>query len=252
MTNTNWVNEIGYTHYTYRAKKFDSVKFKKVVSDFKVAVEAIKVCGVELAGGNGIGKAVITDKEICFNGKENCGHTKRNLGIMWPSKTAKGVALAVEHKQTVETATMVTMLCGTPEQLSLNDSDVSGQWFAGANLNSRTCGGDCSHETFRLECVYKPFADWDKPHGKYSNIINQDGTRNLNAPNTVGKYFSFCKTAYKPYDLAVIICLIIAKHYLGDAIIVHSDGEIENWSDGMEICQRLFGYGNDFKFDGDE
>jgi len=64
----------------------------------------------------------------------------------------------------------------------------------------------------------------------------------------VGLYFQCCKTAYKPYDLAVIICLIIAKHHLGKDLLVSSDGELSHWQDGMLICQKILGYGLDFSF----
>ena len=41
--------------------------------------------------------------------------------------------------------------------------------------------------------------------------------------------FNFCKTARKPYDIAVCKVLLILKHYLGDGIDVRSDG--------FSICQ---------------
>jgi hypothetical protein len=65
----------------------------------------------------------------------------------------------------------------------------------------------------------------------------------------VGKYFGFCKTAFKPYDWAVTAFLIIAKHYLGDRILVHSDGTSANWHDARLICQIELGYGMEFKGD---
>jgi len=39
-----------------------------------------------------------------------------------------------------------------------------------------------------------------------------------------GNGFYFCKTAEKPYDLAVTSFLIIAKHYLKDSLSFDSDG----------------------------
>ncbi len=68
---------------------------------------------------------------------------------------------------------------------------VNGPWFAGAVLQARSCDGDCSHETFRL----------------YRSDQH---------------YFGFCKTACKPYDIAVTAALIIVKHYVRD-IHVSSD-----------------------------
>jgi hypothetical protein len=175
---------------------------------------------------------------------ENCGHSKRNLGITWPENNASGIALAIERYQEIPAETLITLLCGEKEKLSVNDSDVSGTWFAGLKLKHRTCDGDCSHETFSLPLKIEK-DDWQKPIGKISHY-NRYGKPVYNNPEEVGLYFEFCKTAYKPYDLAVIICLIIAKHYLTDQIVVSSDGRLDNWKDGMLICQKILGYGLDF------
>ena len=55
--------------------------------------------------------------------------------------------------------------------------------------------------------------------------------------------------AFKVYDLAVLCCLIIAKQHLGKDIKVRSDGSIDEWQDGMLLCQNVLGYGNDFVLD---
>lgn len=53
----------------------------------------------------------------------------------------------------------------------------------------------------------------------------------------------FCKTARKPYDLAVAACLIVAKHYLGDALRLKSDGDLdeENWPAAFVLAERVLG-----------
>lgn len=61
--------------------------------------------------------------------------------------------------------------------------------------------------------------------------------------------FDCCKTANKPYDLAVTSFLIIAKHYLKDNLIVRSDGEISDWFEGQQVVQDELGYGMDFILD---
>jgi len=50
--------------------------------------------------------------------------------------------------------------------------------------------------------------------------------------------FSFCKTAQKPYDLAVTTCLVIAKHYLKGEIDISSDGGAEDWKQAIDICKK--------------
>ena len=73
--------------------------------------------------------------------------------------------------------------------------------------------------------------------------------QNWQNPNN-GLYSEFCKTAFKPYDLAVITFLIIAKHHMEDRLMVSSDGTDEHWSDGKQLCQNILGYGMEFKLNG--
>jgi len=234
---------VGYTHYWKRVEKFDKEQFEKVVKDFKKVMKHLSAF-VPLADGCGEGKAVINNKRIWFNGVRDCGHTDRNLGITWPENDASGIAFMTERYEEIPVKTLITVLCGQEEGLAVNDSDVSGTWFAGLKLRQRSCGGDCSHETFSLPLEIEK-GDWQKPIGEISHY-DQYGKPIYNDKEEVGLYFEFCKTAYKPYDLAVIICLIIAKHHLKEEIIVSSDGTVDQWKDGMLICQKILGYGLDF------
>jgi len=64
--------------------------------------------------------------------------------------------------------------------------------------------------------------------------------------NTIDKYnskkgiFNFCKTARKPYDIVVCVCLLICKHYLGDDIAISSDGNLEEWMPAIELYEQVF------------
>jgi hypothetical protein len=51
--------------------------------------------------------------------------------------------------------------------------------------------------------------------------------------------FDFCKTACKPYDEVVTACLTLAKHVLGDVIKVYSDGDPDDWTEGVQLAQHL-------------
>lgn len=104
----------------------------------------------------------------------------------------------------------------------------SGSWPAGVLLQKRACDGDCSYETFCLPRVFTD-SEWQKPEN--------------------GLYFDFCKTAFRPYDMAVTACLVIAKHYLQDRIVVRSDGDDDQWQDAKWLCQIELGYGLDFHLD---
>ena len=201
---------MGYTHYYYVSPEFEASKFSKVVTDFKKMLPVLEHLGVKLGDGFGENKPIINDDEIRFNGFSKCGHQKRDLGITWASKTAKGV-----------------LKNGVGTQL---EQITKGNWFAGATLESRVCGGDCSHETFSLERVL------EIPDYKQNDDMKNGGL-----------IFECTKTAFKPYDLAVTVALVIAKHHFKRGIKVASDGEIENWEEAMQLCKHFLGYGEGFK-----
>ena len=99
----------------------------------------------------------------------------------------------------------------------------------GVILEKRACNGDCSNETFSLV-----------------RDITKSGV-----PSQIrdGKYLELVRTSYKPYDLAVNACLIIADHHLKDEIHVGSDGDIERWKDAMQLCEHFLEYGKDFELE---
>lgn len=104
----------------------------------------------------------------------------------------------------------------------------AGTWFAGTLLSKRCCNGDCSYETFYFPRVVDP-REWQQPEN--------------------GFLFSCCKTAFRPYDVAVTAFLVIAKHHLGDRLRVHSDGEEPHWQDAKWLCELELGYGLSFQLD---
>jgi len=53
--------------------------------------------------------------------------------------------------------------------------------------------------------------------------------------------FQFCKTAYKPYDMAVMCCLVVAKHYF-PSMRVSSDGSESNWAPAVARVKEILGY----------
>jgi hypothetical protein len=195
---------MGYTHYWYRPRKIDQAKMSAIAGDFARLVIALDDIGVRLADGHGEGVPTITPELVCFNGVANCGHAKNeNVSIPWPDKRAAGV----------------------------NDTEqpISGRWFAGALLSTRTCNGDCSYETFYFPAEMPADTYW-QPNSERKDL-----------------YFSCTKTAFRPYDLAVTAFLIIAKRYLGDDIKVSSDGEDENWQEAKQVCEAFLDYGLKFQ-----
>jgi hypothetical protein len=52
--------------------------------------------------------------------------------------------------------------------------------------------------------------------------------------------FNFCKTAGKPYDIAVTASLILLKKELGDGVIIKSDGTWADWESGQLLYETVF------------
>ena len=51
--------------------------------------------------------------------------------------------------------------------------------------------------------------------------------------------FDFCKTNRKPYDKVVVACLAILSSVSG--IVVSSDGNKEDWLEGLELATDILG-----------
>jgi hypothetical protein len=64
----------------------------------------------------------------------------------------------------------------------------------------------------------------------------------LGRPDQGGEAFTFCKTAQKPYDIAVCAVLIAAKKHFGDDLKVTSDGDENDWAAAFELADSLLGY----------
>lgn len=50
---------------------------------------------------------------------------------------------------------------------------------------------------------------------------------------------SFCKTAAKPYDLAVCAALCLAELHFRGAVTVESDGTADDWLEGAALAKRI-------------
>ena len=81
---------------------------------------------------------------------------------------------------------------------------------------------------------------------KFDGEIQFDNGRPRKLEQTV---FQFTKTEGFPYNLAVMVFLVIAKYYLDGSIIIQSDGSQADWDNARELGQHMLGYGKDFKLD---
>lgn len=54
-----------------------------------------------------------------------------------------------------------------------------------------------------------------------------------------GREFQFCKTARKPYDRVVTALLILADFHSPNTWLVTSDGEPDDWQEGLELARTV-------------
>jgi hypothetical protein len=52
--------------------------------------------------------------------------------------------------------------------------------------------------------------------------------------------FEFCKTARKPYDIAVCLILLIAQEHSSN-VVASSDGDADDWKQAIELFAQIFG-----------
>ena len=69
-------------------------------------------------------------------------------------------------------------------------------------------------------------------------------------PDPEGRYFEYVKTGGAPYDLPVTACLLVAKHRVGDLVVITSDGEDWMWGMTRAFCLQVLGYGPDYHIAG--
>lgn len=217
---------MGFTHYWYRPLKIEKNVFANIAIDTRKVLNYLqKDLGIALSSGFGEADTVpeITDDLIAFNGSDEqpagLWTTTEQLGIVWPAPNA-----SIDEPDADPTA-----------------SKTNGSWFGGelvtqrvAPIDNLTGKGNGSYETFRIERELFLPANSYKLQDKC--FLEK------------GLVMFYCKTGYRPYDLAVTAVLIITKHH-DSSIEFCTDGEQKDWLDAMVICNNLLGYGMDFKLD---
>jgi hypothetical protein len=53
--------------------------------------------------------------------------------------------------------------------------------------------------------------------------------------------WDFCKTARKPYDMVVCLCLISMKNNIPDGFEYSSDGDLDDWQPAYEFYEEHIG-----------
>ena len=107
--------------------------------------------------------------------------------------------------------------------------------------------GQNAHETFYFERTV------DIKNKRFVQYRETNAVVQAQAMDTEPHIFNFCKTARKPYDIAVMCALVIACHHFKDKIMISSDGEINSeWREAVDMCKDRLGYGEDLVFDSEE
>lgn len=75
-------------------------------------------------------------------------------------------------------------------------------------------------------------------NGKQSEAC-EDFTMREHYKQNLERSSEFCKTNRRAYDMVVVACLIILKHRLGDLIDIGSDGDVDDWTMGLELAKRV-------------
>ena len=76
-------------------------------------------------------------------------------------------------------------------------------------------------------------------------LFNGDASNNLDHETFAFEFgkaidFDFCKTARKPYDFFVCVCLISLANNL-DGFEFSSDGDFEDWKPALDFYNEMFG-----------
>lgn len=85
------------------------------------------------------------------------------------------------------------------------------------NFNGFEGKSDMSHETVYIPRVMEPM--------EYNEADEQ------------GRFFEFCKTARKPYDLACQAVLLVYKLHFPD-VKISSDGDVADWEEARALVAR--------------
>lgn len=84
------------------------------------------------------------------------------------------------------------------------------------------------------------FNGW-KDEGHETFIVTKKRPDNPAYDPNAEEFFDFCKTARKPYDIAVCLVLLSMKRHAPDNVRISSDGEWDGeWLEARKVYKKLF------------
>jgi hypothetical protein len=85
------------------------------------------------------------------------------------------------------------------------------------------------------------FNGW-KDEGHETFIITRERPDNPPYDSGAKEFFDFCKTARKPYDLAVCLVMLSMKRHAPKSVRIASDGDWDmEWVEARKVYKELFG-----------
>lgn len=208
---------MGYSHGFHRVQVFPDDAFARFAGDTRRIIEAAEAEGICIAGWRGRGEPTVTADDVRFNGSERqpSGRwtTTEEIHIAWPSETA---GLAEPDPDPIG------------EKVERKALDMVTQHVCSIDPQTGMGYGKC--ETFAVPRVYQP-PEWAEPM--------EDG-----------RWPIWCKTAFRPYDIAVTACLIALAYRMPPGTVdVGSDGTHPHFMPGRILAFNALGYGLTESFD---
>jgi hypothetical protein len=206
---------MGYSHRWYLFKLPIKQQMKQINEDFlRVYNEFLKPRGIELAGPTGIGNPIFSDTKVEFNGPRNSPQGDLSYEtFQFPlSPLHSKISLYVPKIPERQLIYIVTMSPNTYE---------------------------ANYEIFKKYFVKRDvYFDFVKT-GMGANLFE-----------SVGRFLlpkeAILSALPNPYDAAVMVYLLIARHYLGTNIVVTTDGNDTLWGIAYNATQEVLGYGGDY------
>jgi len=104
-----------------------------------------------------------------------------------------------------------------------------------------------------VEASTVPIANWDGEPGtepeftdseiSFNGVGNEAHESFVLCRSPEEGDFHYCKTSRKPYDEVVCACLIAYYFWSPDTIEISSDGDLEDWKEGLQFASEVLGNG---------
>jgi len=187
---------------------------KQINEDFlRVYNEFLKPRGIELAGPMGVGKPIFSDTKVEFNGPRNSPRGDLSYEtFQFPLSPLHSKNPVYVPK--ISPSELVGIVTRSPDTFEAYE-EIFEKYFVKRDVYFD------SVKTGPGSNLFGGFGGFLLPKEKISALPN-------------------------PYDAAVMVYLLIARHYLGTNIVVLTDGNDTLWKIAYDATQEVLGYGGNY------